>query len=235
MGNTKFEAVIWDVDGVLIDSEPTHYAALQSVCARHGFAISAAENAAMLGMGLPDMWREISRGHRLSGTLEDWIEAIVSEYVSTISHEHARPGAAKTVRHLARLGVPLAAVSTAERRVVEANLEAVGIRQMMQAVVAREDVSRTKPDPEPYLRAAGALSIDPARCIAVEDTPTGIRAAKASGMFTVCWPNAMTRSLDLNAADRVIESLDDLPWLEIVRFREPGGIRGRRLEQSEAP
>jgi HAD superfamily hydrolase (TIGR01509 family) len=216
MQQRRFQAVIWDIDGILIDSEPVHYLALQGVCSRMGFTVDDSENAALLGMGLPDMWEVLGKSHRLHGTAEEWIAAITREYLERISADFARPGAVAAVSRLSGWGVPLAAVSTAERVVVEANLAAVGLRHMMQVVVAREDVTRTKPAPEPYLRASDVLGVAPEFCLAIEDTPTGIASAKASGMFVVCWPNALTRSLDLSCADLVVESLTDIPWRQLV-------------------
>jgi beta-phosphoglucomutase-like phosphatase (HAD superfamily) len=92
---------------------------------------------------------------------------------------------------------------------------------MMQVVIAREDVTRTKPDPEPYRRASEYLRVAPELCLALEDTPTGIASARASGMFVVCWPNELTRNLNLRGANLIVNSLVELPWREMLNIAAP--------------
>jgi len=103
-------------------------------------------------------------------------------------------------------------VSTAERRIVLANLAAAGVLESMLCRIAREDVAATKPDPAPYLLAAETLGVDPRACLAIEDTAVGIAAAKAAGLTAVAWPNDTTEALDFSAADLRISALDELPW-----------------------
>ena len=211
----RFRSVIWDIDGVIIDSEPAHYLALQEVCGTLGFSVSEAENSAMLGLGLPDVWRSLSKSHSLPPK-DVWIDEVVEKYLSIIGPELARPGVRELIEGLAAKRVPMAAVSTAERKIVDGNLHAIGVYGFMHTMVAREEVVKTKPDPEPYLLAMTRLGILPGDCVVVEDTPTGLAAAKASGAYAVCWPHALTKSLDLSLADIIVNRIEELDWDRIA-------------------
>jgi beta-phosphoglucomutase-like phosphatase (HAD superfamily) len=210
-----FAAVVWDVDGVLLDSEPLHFRALLEVCRRHGVSVSDRENEGMLGWSLPEVWELLSGRHRFFVSREAWLREIVDEYVARVDGSLTRPRARETIAEIERRGLPQGCVSTAERRIVLANLRAVGVLDLLRCRIAREDVAATKPDPAPYLLAAERLGVDPRKCLAIEDTPVGIAAAKAAGLFAVAWPNAMTAGLDFSPADLRISSLDELPWPRI--------------------
>jgi HAD superfamily hydrolase (TIGR01509 family) len=211
-----FRGVVWDVDGTLIDSEPLHYQALLTVCGRYGRNVDEETNREMLGLSLAAVWDFLgAAGTSFATTREAWIAEILDYYVDNVSTSMARPGARDTVEMLAANGVAQAAVSTAERRVVMANLDAVGVRNAMQFAIGREDIARTKPDPDPYIAAAKRLALPPSQCVAVEDTPAGVASARAAGMFVVAFPNAMTCELDFSMADLRVEHLVEVPWRQL--------------------
>jgi beta-phosphoglucomutase-like phosphatase (HAD superfamily) len=213
----RFDAVIWDIDGTLIDSEPLHYAALLAVCGRHGCRVGAAENRRMLGLSLVDVWELLRAGHGLAVDCASWGEEIVDYYRAHVHASMTRPGVREMIGGLERLGVHQGCVSTAERRIVLTNLQAVGVREQMECLISREDVRSTKPDPEPYLAAVAALGLPPHRCLAIEDTVIGCTSARAAGVAAVAWPNAMSAGMDFAAADCVIQELPELP---MALFRE---------------
>ena len=211
-----FRGVVWDVDGTLIDSEPLHYQALLAVCGRYGRHVDEETNREMLGLSLAAVWDTLgAAGISFDTTRDGWIGEILDYYVDNVCTSMARPGARDTVQMLAANGVAQAAVSTAERRIVMANLEAVGVRSAMRFAIGREDIARTKPDPDPYIAAAERLALPPSQCVAVEDTPTGVASARAAGMFVVAFPNAMTSELDFSKADLRVERLAEVPWQEL--------------------
>ncbi|MFL6199468.1 MAG: HAD family hydrolase [Thermoanaerobaculia bacterium] len=207
----RTQAVIWDIDGTLIDSEPLHYAALLHACRSHGCQVTAEENDRMLGLSVLDVWRWLRAERGLAVEFEPWAGEIMDYYVEHVTPAMIRPGVRETVEGLARLGIPQGCVSTAERRIVMANLEAIDLFRFMGCVISREDVSNTKPDPEPYRLAIGLLGAVPERCLAVEDTEVGVASAKSAGITTVAWPHPMSQSMSFAAADLVIADLQELP------------------------
>ncbi|HEY0017570.1 MAG TPA: HAD family phosphatase [Longimicrobium sp.] len=210
-------AVIWDIDGTLIDSEPLHFAALLHACRIHDCPVTAEENDRMLGLSVLDVWRWLRAERGLAAEFEPWAGEIVRYYVEHVAPAMIRPGVRETVEGLARRGIPQGCVSTAEHRIVMANLHAIGVFRFMGCVVSREDVTHTKPDPEPYRLATRLLGVPPERCLAVEDTEVGVASAKSAGITAVAWPHAMSRSMRFDAADLVIADLRELPleaaWL----------------------
>ncbi len=208
----RFRAVVWDVDGVLIDSEPLHLASFIEVCARHGFAFDAADNARWLGTSFIDMWDGIPALRGFGLTLDELVGEVVDRYVAEVHGGMARAPAPAIVTRLAARGVPQGCASSSPRRIVEANVAAVGADAHLDPVLGREDVAQGKPAPDLYLLAAERLGQAPADCLAVEDTASGLAAAKAAGLTVIAWPNAMTAAMDFSAADFHIDDLAAFDW-----------------------
>jgi HAD superfamily hydrolase (TIGR01509 family) len=110
-----------------------------------------------------------------------------------------------------RLGLRLAIASSSSRRWVVGHIERLRIHAFWDAVVTRDDVSRTKPSPDLYLLAVQRLGVVPSRAVALEDSPNGIAAAKDAGLRCVAVPNALTRDLDVSRADVRLDSLAEMP------------------------
>jgi HAD superfamily hydrolase (TIGR01509 family) len=118
------------------------------------------------------------------------------------------PGLRPALARLAAAGLPLAVASSGTRAYVGHVLDRLGVAGAFAAVVSGEEVAEGKPAPDVYLLAAGRLRADPAACVAVEDAPHGIAAARAAGMRVVAVPHARTRALDLSRADVVVADLE---------------------------
>lgn len=212
-------AVVWDIDGVLIDSEPLHLEALRETLATDGLSVSDRDNAALLGLSLYGVWEFFRRHHGLRASYDAWAERIEDHYVAHVEGAMARPGAVERIVELTERGVPQACVSSAERRIVDANLAALGVADLIRLSVSRQDVERTKPDPMPYRVACERLGVSPADCLAIEDTEVGVTSAVAAGLWTVAWPHAMSADGDFRQAHRRVASLDEVPW---QRLTPPG-------------
>ncbi|MFQ5786071.1 MAG: HAD family hydrolase, partial [Alphaproteobacteria bacterium] len=124
--SARFRAVVWDVDGVLIDSEPLHFAALAAVCARRGYRFGADENRRWLGKGLAEMWAELPELRRLGLGFDELRAEWIAHYVAQVHAGMARRPAPAIVADLAARVVPQAAASSSPRRIVDANIAAVG-------------------------------------------------------------------------------------------------------------
>jgi HAD superfamily hydrolase (TIGR01509 family) len=135
------------------------------------------------------------------------------------------PGVEVLLREAQARGLARAVASSSSCGWVEGWLRRHGIRILLDVVVARDDVTRVKPDPELFLLAARRLDVAPERCVVFEDTPNGMRAALAAGMHCVAVPNDLTRSLARPEVDLVMGSLDERPLAEVLEAVEGRGAR----------
>lgn len=202
-------AVLWDIDGTLLDSEPHHHSATLAVCRSHGYELSAEDGARFLGCGFPEFYASLDARSPMPVPFRAWVDAITDRYLEGIAGVTPREGAYALVAAFAGLGLRQACVSNSGRRVVEANLRAIALPHL-EFAVSRDDVSNGKPDPEGYRLAAHRLGVPPEACAAIEDSPTGARAAKAAGMLTIAWPQHP--QLVFDAVDHRVDHLHEVDW-----------------------
>lgn len=176
-------AVAWDIDGTLIDSEPAHHLALVAVCATFGLDLTSLPEETFLGVHVHDVWRALRPQLPADLVEAEWLAAIEADYARRAAALAPMPGAVETVRALAARGIPQCAVSNSARRVVDANIAALGLSDLLAFTLALDDVREGKPSPESYLRACERMNVPPHEAMAVEDSPTGARAARAAGLF----------------------------------------------------
>lgn len=172
------------MDGTLVDTEPLWFAAEGQMVARFGGEWTAERAHRMVGLALMDGARVLQE-YGVDLPAEQIVEEMLDHVVAGLADGVVwQPGALELVEELARAGVPCALVTMSFRRFVDA-VVAQAPAGAFAAVVAGDDVTIGKPDPEPYLHAARLLGVDPADCVAIEDSPPGITAALASGARTL--------------------------------------------------
>jgi beta-phosphoglucomutase len=206
-------AVIFDFDGVLVNSEPVHYRALRDGLLPEGFAIDEEEYLHYVGYHDREAIRMALERHGCPATLER-VDAVArrkaATYEALLADVPFFPGARELVDSLAR-EVPLAIASGARRREIEEILGATGLRPRFAAVVGAEDVRHRKPDPEPYLYALRQLAaheadLAPSQCLVIEDSVPGILAGRSAGMKVLGVAHTFEPA-KLKAAHRVVNSL----------------------------
>ena len=203
-------AVAWDIDGTLIDSEALHQRSLIETGAEFGVDLSDLPDEAFRGVHMRDVWTALRPRFPKSVDRDGWIAAIERFYVARAPALSPIPGALETVRALAARGVAQACVSNSGRAVVDANLDALGIRSAVSFSLSLEDVSAGKPDPEPYREAARRFALAPAAVVAVEDSGAGARSARAAGLYVAGYaPNGTA----FVGADRSIVMLTEVAAL----------------------
>ncbi|MFO7899563.1 MAG: HAD family phosphatase [Planctomycetota bacterium] len=210
-------AAIFDVDGVLVDSEPLHRIAWEHVFGPRGVVVPEADYAWSIGR------RDVLFAGRIRDrfALEDPAEALRDEkidyYLELLARESEMfEGVPELVRALAagwRLGI----TSSAHTRAVDIVLDRFGLRPYFPVIVANEDVANHKPHPEPYLTCARLLGADPCACVAFEDSVSGVESAGAAGMRVVAVTTTFAAD-ELGGADVVLESLADTA--EVIRLAE---------------
>lgn len=185
MSAPRLQAVAWDIDGTLVDSEPLHHRALVAACRALGADVSDLPDQAFRGIHVGDVWKEIAPRLPAAVAEAEWVARINDHYVANRDSLIALPGAVATIRALARLGVAQVCVSNSSRSVVDANIAALGIADAIAFSLSLDDVDRGKPDPEPYRRACTRLGLPPQTVAAVEDSRSGARSARAAGLYVV--------------------------------------------------
>jgi HAD superfamily hydrolase (TIGR01509 family) len=182
-------AVLFDMDGLLVDSEPLWLEAETAVMARLGADWTTADQVQLLGGSLDRTVRYLlAQATRPAppGQVAEWLMSGIAELV----RDHGipvKPGARELLAEVAAAGLPRALVTSSERRFMDVVLARTGLR--FDALVCADDVSVTKPDPEPYLLAAKLLGADPPRCFALEDSPNGVASAEAAGCQVFAVPS----------------------------------------------
>ncbi|MDX6328061.1 MAG: hypothetical protein QOI83_444 [Streptomycetaceae bacterium] len=186
---SALQAVLLDMDGTLVDTEGFWWDAEVEVFAELGHALDEAHREVVVG---GPMTRSL--GHLISVTGTDATLAELSALINLRFTEligrgvPLMPGARRLLTELAAHEVPTALVSASHRRVIDTVLVSLGPEHFAFSL-AGDEVTRTKPHPDPYLLAAARLGADPARCVVIEDTPTGVRAAEAAGCRVVAVPS----------------------------------------------
>lgn len=212
MTKPPFWAVIFDMDGVIADSEPTYLEAINVLLAPTGHRMSEAQYEEIIGTSTEHTWRTITETFGLEGTMADHIRRYNEILLDLLRRpREPLPGVRELLAELRRVRVPAALATSSWKSWAEALLQATGLDGTFNAVVWREMVEHPKPAPDLFLRAAELVEVEPARCIVVEDTAPGLEAAKAAGMLAVQVRSASTALPPQPHADLVLDSLKDFP------------------------
>lgn len=183
------EAVVFDLDGVIVDSEQVWDDVREQLVRERGGRWHGGAQAAMMGMSSPEWSRYLHDELGLAESPEEINDEVVRRMLARYREDlPLLEGAVDAVRRLAA-EFPLAVASSSNRPLIEAVLERAGIAELFAAVVSSEEVARGKPAPDVYLEAARLLGVEPERCAAVEDSSNGLRAAHAAGMRVLALPN----------------------------------------------
>ncbi|HEX2171429.1 MAG TPA: HAD family phosphatase [Dehalococcoidia bacterium] len=206
--------MIFDMDGVLVDTEPRHFAALDRVLAAEGHRLPHEFNHELLGLTLESTWDLVVARLGLTGPREDYYR----RYDLAVLAELARPldplpGVTAWLDAVEAVGLPRALASSSPRAWVEATLAALGLADRFAVTVAGDEVTAGKPAPEIFLRTARKLGVPPSACLVIEDSPAGIEAGRRAGMRVLAVRTPLTAGLTL-PADWVVDSLEDIDLAE---------------------
>ena len=187
--NGELQAVLFDMDGLLVDSEPLWFEVECSVMARLDGRWSEADQQALIGGSLPRTVAYLRERAGRPASAEEVGRWLVDGMTSLLQSRELRvlPGARELLAEVRAAGIASALVTSSERPIMDAVLRQLDVA--FSATVCADDVTRGKPDPEPYLRAASLLGADPRRCVALEDSPNGVASAEAAGCQTVAVPS----------------------------------------------
>ncbi len=209
----RYAAVLLDLDGTLVDSEPRHFAAHKRFLASVGVPVTQSDVEGNVGKGDGVFYRYLIAKTGVVGNPDQWVERKTELLMEMYRREGLalRPGVHALLERAAAQGVYAYVVTSAEQRLARLSLEVTGLLQRLPARVCYEDVVNHKPAPDPYLLAARRLSVPPERCLVIEDSPSGIRAGKAAGCTVIGYPGVLSpESLRAAGADSLVEHLDQV-------------------------
>ncbi|MEM6889025.1 MAG: HAD family phosphatase [Pseudomonadota bacterium] len=208
------DLVIFDCDGVLVDSEPLTNAVIRDNLARHGLDVPMQEVVRLFVGGTMMGVRDTARG--MGAALPDtWLEDVYDEIFDVLAREvEAIPGIETVLDVLEGAGIPVAVGSNGPHRKMEITLGRTGLASRLEGLVfSREDVAQPKPAPDVYLKAAAAAGVAPDRAVVIEDSPSGARAALAAGIYCFGYVAQTDPGRLEPVCDRLFDRMDDLPGL----------------------
>ena len=206
-----FTAIIFDMDGVLVDSEPLFLKAINNLLTSLGVnPVTDNENESILiGTTVEETWNLLINMRSLPGTIHSYLDKY-DKFVKEIlkSDLVPRPGVKSLIEECCNRGIPKAVASSSLREWVHLKLNTINLQDKFDVVLGGDDVQNGKPEPDIYLMAAEKLQMKPSQCIAIEDSPVGISAAVDAGIYTIAVLTESTKNLDLGKANEIIETLE---------------------------
>jgi beta-phosphoglucomutase family hydrolase len=214
------KAVIFDMDGVIIDSEPLHFSVDQDIMKSYGISIEREDLEPFVGTTNPEMWTKLKETYKLCASVNDILSKQIREKINRLSSSGLAPidGITALLEMLQGRGVRIGLASSSPRRFIEAVLDSFGISSYFTSVVSGEEVVHGKPAPDVFLRAAEELGVHPQQCLVIEDSMHGIQAAKSAGMICIGYINPNSGQLDLSKADCTVDTIRDIDWSLIERL-----------------
>lgn len=215
-------ALIFDFDGLILDTEEPIYRSWLEVYEAHGEELPFELWVKTVGSTNKAFHPQHHLEERLGRPLErDVIDRRLGRRTELILAENLLPGVRAYIDAAASLGLKLGVASSSNRDWVSGHLERLGVGDRFDCMRCRDDVANAKPEPDLYIAVLQCLGVSAAEAVAIEDSPNGVTAAKRAGLFCVAVPNRITAGLDLSGADLVLGSLADLPLPELlVRVEE---------------
>lgn len=217
MSGSDVRAVIFDMDGVLLDSEPIHFDALNDMLAGYGYRLMPEENQYLLGTTVKGSFRWLAQRFELADPLQTYIDQYHDKVLVRLQGTlEPAVGLHDLLSDLRARHVATALASSSPRTWIAATLQSLGVGDYFSVVVSGDDVGKSKPEPDIYIRAAELLGIEPNHCLVVEDSPAGMLAGKRAGMAVVGVRTPYTAHLDLTAADLLVGSLEEVDIRDVV-------------------
>lgn len=213
MNHAKIRALVFDFDGLMVDTETAAYESWIQIFREHGQEFPLSLWSAVLGGSGEEFDPCAYLAARVTQPFDsDALRARRwQRKLELVADQPLLPGVADYIAAAKRLGLKLGVASSSSRRWVVGHLDRLGVTSLLDAIATADDVTHVKPDPEIYRIAVAALGVRPDQAIALEDAPNGLRAAKRAGLFAVAVPNPLTGQLPLNHADLRLTSLADMP------------------------
>lgn len=206
------KAIIFDMDGVLIDSEPVHLEANKRLMEKLGLKFDRDYYMQFIGSTTDYMWDKMKKDYNISLTPDELMD-ISDNFVKEINGESGYPvmeGASELICKLHKSGLKLAVASSSGMKRIISSIEKLNVAEEIYCVVSGQELSRPKPAPDIFLKAAEKLNVLPEECIVIEDSLNGMKAAKNAGMICVMYENQSVGSWDSSYADYILQGFNGI-------------------------
>lgn len=206
------EAIIFDMDGVLVDSEYTYFQSKSQILSEAGHEVEDSYHFQFMGTTSDYMWEKMKQEFSLPLSVAEYIQQMTALRQAMIKRDGIRviPHVQEFVKGLSQAGLKLAVASSSSLAEIKVNLAEIGLSEYFSEVVSTEEVEHSKPAPDVYLAAAERIGIMPENCLGIEDTKNGTGAVRNAGMVCVGFANPAFPKQDLAFADRVVSSFSEL-------------------------
>ncbi len=204
------KAIIFDMDGVIIDSEPLHFELERELLEEFGGKVSKEEHETFVGTTDYHMWDTFKNKFDLEPSIEEFIEMKKKKFVQNIHRVKLIENFHGFLVKVHEEGYAVALASSNNKKAVDSIIENFGLDKYFKVAISGEDVTNGKPNPEIFLKAANKINAEPYECLVIEDSTNGVIAAKAAGMKCVGLKNPSSGNQDLSKADLVIENFNEL-------------------------
>lgn len=208
------QAILFDLDGLMFDSEPHSLASWEAVLAERGAKLDQLTIDSILGRRIDATARTLIDTYQLPDTVQGLADAKTEYQIAHLDgNVPPMPGLFELLDEIDRRGWKKAIASSGIRRYVEAVLRVNGLLDRFSVIITGDQVARGKPAPDVFVAAARALNVEPSYCLVLEDAPAGVQAAKAAGMTCIAVPDRGVAQLDLSQADKIVSSLHEVKTL----------------------
>ncbi|MDU5334117.1 HAD family hydrolase [Enterococcus sp.] len=206
------EAIIFDMDGVLVDSEYTYFQSKSQILKEAGHEVEESYHFQFMGTTSEYMWEQMKQEFSLPLSVQEYVQEMTALRQAMIKRDGVRviPHVQAFVKRLSAAGLKLAVASSSSLAEIKVNLAEIGLAEYFSEVVSTEEVKHSKPAPDVYLAAAERIGVKPENCLGIEDTKNGAGAVHNAGMVCVGFANPVFPPQDLAAADRVVSSFAEL-------------------------
>ncbi len=214
MTGKTIKAIIFDMDGVLVNSEPHHVIIERRLFARLGLNITEEEHRTYLGKSSEQMWKEVTGKHGLQQTAGELAELNGDEIIkhfSGLPDIELMPGIISVLDKICDRGIPMAVASSSDPATIALMLSKTGLTRYFQHTVSCATVGKSKPEPDIYLYTAGLLSVRPEECLVIEDSSNGIKAATSAHMLCIEYRGFNSSSRPHALANESIADFSMLP------------------------
>jgi HAD superfamily hydrolase (TIGR01509 family) len=209
----KFKAVIFDMDGVIIDSEPFYQEVQIDLFQKMGITVPPEEYNTFIGAGMREMWNMIKFSRNLKQPIEELIELnnnVLLEYFKESAALVPTPHFTDFLASVLAVGMKTAVASSTAKPIIEVILKKLYVYNLFDIIVSGDEVEKGKPAPDIFLETAARLNVIPSECVVVEDSTNGVKAAKSAGMYCLGYHNPNSGSQDISAADEIINSFANI-------------------------